>query len=321
MKKVLLIPLICFILIFVGCGKPSKGKGINQTPIGFNGLVVSYVDVGEGDCIFMEFPDGKFGMIDCGEKNVVNQKTIDQWLAKTKGAGLDFMLITHPDSDHMGNADYVIENYKVNNLYVPYIMDKLPYDNYHDLVKSAKQQSVKVYYTDYTTCIKGEDYRLLCLLPKPVEFMDSAYHKFNYLNSEYQLNPNILCPIIYLESFGKRFLFSGDAPISTENELVSNYYSGIYDYKYPQKVVLENIDFFKVPHHGANDGCSDKLVDLIKPIHSIISVGAGNSYGHPSTMTIFKLTNKDSKVYRTDVHGAVSVFVSEDGKYNIKTQK
>lgn len=103
------------------------------------------------------------------------------------------------------------------------------------------------------------------------------------------------------------FIFTGDAEKLAESEMIENNF-------------LEDIDVYKVGHHGSDTSSSEDFLNIIKPDYAVISCGEGNSYGHPNDITIENLSRFTDKIYRTDLVGTV-VFISDGEKLDVKTER
>ena len=132
-------------------------------------------------------------------------------------------------------------------------------------------------------------------------------------------------PIIYLEYKGVRFILTADADKRAEELVLTNYSLGLFNYSKSngEKVLLENIDFYKLSSHGGDSSNSLNFVKLLSPKNAIISVGSGNKQGYSSTISLSNLydANKDYNLYRTDRDKTITVIVDEKGQYNISFEK
>ena len=322
LKLVAIFLVAIFLCVCSSCTKKVK----DEQSLIFYGFSVHVLDVGEGDCILIRLSDGKNMLIDSGDKSDKVSDCIINFLVNYGVEKLDYFVITHPDSDHCGNALDIINKFSVGTAFVPDMLaDRYDfYQTYKTFYQKLLIVAEEIKTSDCYKIIKNEDYAIAFLTPNPKSFDESSYRDFNEVIEPLQEQSNALSPIIYLEYCGVRFLFTGDAPVSQEKlalkqvELMGNYYdtNGI-------SVNLENIDFLKVSHHGADDASSLEFLQAIMPENAIISVGGNNNYGHPNRNVLERLetVNPDYKLYRTDVHGAVSVNVNSDGSYQIITDK
>ena len=128
-------------------------------------------------------------------------------------------------------------------------------------------------------------------------------NKLYFLQTKKYDNENDNSNVIYTELNGYKFLFTGDASITTEKEILNKYN-------------LPDIDVLKVGHHGSKTSSGKEFIDEINPKYSIISVGENNRYGHPNKEVIDNLI--DSKIYRTDQDGSI-MFKIKNNKLKIET--
>lgn len=278
------------------------------------GLFVRFIDVGEGDCSFVRFPDGKTALIDCGlndDRGKVYKKicgTLDGFAVQS----LDYLVITHVDSDHAGNFARIARDYKVKKAFLPYTLYKDAYPWFKDGCDALSECGAETEVSDIYDSISGDGYSTVFLSPSPADFSDGEYDEFNRSDNPSSTARNAVSPIIYLEYSGVRFLFTGDAEKKAQKSVYDKYALKLYDDK---GVNLAGIDFFKVPHHGAADAVCDELWSLLRCKNAVVSASADNFYAHPSDYALLSLVNfcPEHELFRTDVSGDISVTVNGDG--------
>lgn len=325
-KRVRSSILACFILISVNLACACNGWNdliITDNFIAYDGFSVNFLDVGEGDAIFIRFNDGKTMLIDCGEKNDKYLRLIERYLDEYAKNGLDYFVLTHTDSDHVGNAENILENYLVRTAYVPYLIHPEQFGAYYKAYRIVEANGIAK--TSVAgIVITGVDYYAVFLSPNAIGTTDGAYKVVNSADIPSAGAINDLSPIIYLEYKGVKFLFTGDAGIKQEKTALNNINTGIIDqelyYVGKSAIDISDIDFLKVSHHGANDASGEEFLSKTTPQNAVVSVG-GNNYGHPSKETISRLlaANENCNIYLTSEYGTVSVFVDDDGKVTVKT--
>ena len=128
-------------------------------------------------------------------------------------------------------------------------------------------------------------------------------NKLYFLQTKEYVNENDNSNVNYIEISDYKFLFMGDASVTTEKEILDKYN-------------LPNIDVLKVSHHGSKTSSGKNFIDEISPKYSIISVGKNNRYGHPNNNVLNNLG--DSKIYRTDLDGSIEIKFNKNG-YKIST--
>ena len=289
-----------------------------------DGFSVNFIDVGEGDAIFINFGDGKTMLIDCGEKGQNNFDRIKQYLDGYCENSLDYLLLTHPDADHVGNAERIANYITIDAAFLPDIAFLQDYSYYREAENALKAQNTAIKRSAVGCKIIGEDYTLVFLSPNAKGTFNSAY---DALNAEEYPSPaeiNDVSPIVYLEYKGVRMVFTGDAGKSQEKVAMENVKTGIIDrfLKKENAVNINRIDLLKVSHHGASDGSGAEFLEKLKPKYAVISVGGDNFYGHPATETLERLysSNPDCEILRTSEKGTISVAVNEDGETSFYLQ-
>lgn len=299
-------------------------------------LVVHYIDVGQGDCIYIAFPDGTDMLIDCGsEKGRKEYETsaISDLKELNPDGKIDRVMATHSDTDHISYLDEVLSEFQVGNVYMPNIRS-------NNLDKSVKigGRDVKVgdldagklkKFTDKDT-IDTERYTefFIAALSEPncnitlnigkyeIRGQDYTFTFYclsqeewdrRHLNNGEQINA--VSPIGILEYAGRRLVFTGDS-----NESNEEYYCETYPYV--------DCDVLKVAHHGSRTSSSEEFLKHVKCEYAVISVGDGNSYGHPEQEALDRLkANGIQKIHRTDKCGNVVLTVSHTGEMAFSCEK
>ena len=267
-KKYVLFLLLFFVINFI-------------SPIKKEYFVMS-LDVGQGDSTVVSIKND-ITMIDTGGSYNSDKISKNKLIPYLKSIGIkkiDTLIITHGDYDHMGEAKYLVENFKVEKV----IFNCGPYNDLEKkLIKVLDKKKIKYY-----SCINE---------------LNIDKNKLYFLQTKEYDNENDNSNVIYTELNGYKLMFMGDASITTEKEIMS-----IYN--------LPDIDVLKVGHHGSKTSSSIEFINEINPKYSIISVGKNNRYGHPNKEVLNNL--KDSKIYRTDEDGSI-MFKIKNNKLKIET--
>ena len=237
-----------------------------------NDVFINFIDVGQGDSILIHNRNNI--LIDTGGKesnsnnnSIVINKTIP-YLKSLGIKKLDYLILTHGDYDHMGESINLVEKYKVKNV----IFNCGEFNNLErELITKLNKNKVSYY-----SCINE---------------LDLENNKLFFLQTREYDNENDNSNVIYTEINNYKFIFTGDASINTEKEILK-------DYNLPE------IDVLKVGHHGSKTSSSKEFINEINPKYSIISVGKDNRYGHPNKEALDNLEN--SKIYRTDQDGSIT---------------
>ena len=246
----------------------------------FNTTII-FLSIGQGDSSLIRIHNKNI-VIDVGgsmNNNISNHILIPFF--KNQGIKkINYLLLSHGDFDHMGEAINLVNNFKVEKV----IFNCGPYNNLEkDLIKVLDKKKIKYY-----SCIKE---------------LNIDKNKLYFLQTKEYDNENDNSNVIYTELDGYKFMFMGDASVTTEKEILDKY-------------DLPNIDVLKVGHHGSRTSSSKEFIDEINPRYSIISVGKKNRYGHPNKEVLNTL--KNSKIYRTDKQGSI-MFKIKNNKLKVET--
>lgn len=244
-------------------------------------LKVTFLDVGQGDAIFIETPDGMQILIDGGPDSSVLRE-----LAKQMPVGdrdLDMILATHPDKDHIGGLVDVLERYDVENIVMTNNKNDTPV--FEAFTKAVEEEHGNVHYA-YTgqQLGLGASTSILILSPSgEVENWES----------------NTSSIITQLRFGDTEFMLTGDAPSSIEDYLV-NYFG---------EEVLES-EVLKLGHHGSKTSTSEKWLQTVQPKYAIVSAGKDNTYGHPNPEVIERASKYNIEILNTAEKGSIT-FLSD----------
>ncbi|WP_425589403.1 ComEC/Rec2 family competence protein [Fictibacillus halophilus] len=237
-------------------------------------MKVHFIDVGQGDAIYIKAPEGEDIIIDAGNKGKGDE--VVAYLKSQNVDDIEIMISTHPDADHIGGLDEVLEAYKVESVYAPKVSHTT--QAYEDFLLAVKNEglTIKTAKTGVALNVKG------------------VSAKFVAPYKEYGTDLNNWSAVLHWTYNQNSFLFTGDAELGSEKDMIASNQ-------------LLKADVLKVSHHGAENGSSAEFLSLVKPKYSIISVGANNSYGHPTAGALNRLKAIGSSVYRTDQRGTITV--------------
>ena len=261
MKKITFLIFI-IITLLVGCGKKDL-------------LSIHIIDVGQGDSILIQTPKNTNILVDGGNED--SSLIISKFIKSKKAKNLDLVIATHPDTDHIGSLDNVINKFKVSKLYLP--NKNTNNDSYYNLIQACNKKNIKPQYLSKGDIINLEDNLKLTILNPSYTHEDS--------------NSNSI--VFKLDFKNKSFLFTGDATKENEIEMINNFN-------------LNDIDFLKVAHHGSKNSSTEEFLKSTTPDVAAISCGYDNTYGHPHKDTLLRLAQVNTKVYRTDKQGHISFY-------------
>lgn len=312
-----LVRIIVFVLITgisIGVGLIFKApieaflnnNSIEQKSFDENGLSVHFIDVGQGDSIFIEFPDNKTMLIDAGPSSSANIITnyINN-LHITENNVIDYVLLTHSDEDHCGAMPNVMSMFEVQMIIRPKIFSSRISGDGEDFVGNKFMCDTLAYanainsFNDENCPIIFTDKQVLNSTSKIEGGINDTYYQLVFYSptENYYSSSNDYSPIFVIEYNNKKIMFTGDASTSTENLVMS-------DTQFPV------VDVLKVAHHGSTSSTSLDFLYQVMPNYSIISVGKNNTYGHPTTALLNRLSYINSNILRTDIMGTIIVNVS-----------
>lgn len=240
-------------------------------PAGEGSLAVHFIDVDQGDSILAE-SDGHYMLIDAGENDQGDKVVV--YLQQQGIDTLDYVIGTHPHSDHIGGLDDVIHNFTVGEIILPPVTHTTR--TYEDVLDAAKEQGKTV-----TTPEVGASYRL-----------GGAAFEIIAPNKDYGNDLNNWSVGIKLTNGKNSFVMCGDAEAEAEADICDN-------------GIDISADVLKLGHHGSSTSSSDVFLDRVSPEYAVISCGLGNSYGHPHKETMAKMAERGISVFRTDEQGTV----------------
>ncbi len=291
--------------LLAGCTEDEANKWLNEIFGVFNyemfgdtidgeaKLKMHVIDVGQGDSILMQCGECNV-LIDCGENGMGD--TVLDYLHRAGVSHLDWIIGTHPHSDHIGGMDTVI---KSRNITVDHVM----------MPQTAKSVTpTTMTYTEVLTAIKKKKLRITRPVPGTEYDLDGV--TMMVLSPEKGANYEELndYSVVLKFTYGDvSVLTGGDASKLVERQIITRDYD-------------LSADIYKVSHHGGRDGNSEAYLNEINPRYAVISVGADNKYGHPKTEILKRLNRMNCEVYRTDLDGDI-IFESDGRNISVIVSK
>ncbi|MCI6932788.1 MAG: MBL fold metallo-hydrolase [Tenericutes bacterium] len=247
-----------------------------------NLLKVHYLDVGQGDSIFIELPNNETMLIDAAES--YQSENIINYLKNLNYQKIDYVIGTHPHTDHIGGLKNIINTFEIGKIFMPKVVSTTK--TYESLLMAIKDKNLKINTAKAGTSIIDTDtLKINILAPN-----NSIYTELN--------NYSVVTKITYGTT---KFLFMGDAEKLSENEIKENV----------------TTDVIKIGHHGSNTSSSIDFIKKVNAKYGIISVGLNNKYNLPKEETITNWENSGTKIYLTSTNGTIRA--SSDGT-NIKIE-
>lgn len=320
----------------------SQSQGTTDPPLvrGEGELMVHFIDVGQGDCILILFPDGKDMLIDCANYNNSSDyrtETLDYIDDYVTDGQLDYLMLTHCDSDHVYFMDEVLEEYRVSNVFMPNVLAT------HDEVESANIDEAKLdMFTDkdtvetacyadffvgaltepdcniYLNVDPDENTNAIVITDDGVQDpaapdTDATYRLTFYCpTQEYYDESNLgsaekknaISPIGILEYNGFRLVLTGDSNEINEPTFVERVGGNL------------DCDVLKVGHHGSETSSTEEFLAAIDCEYAVISCNAeGNTFYHPRQTTLDRFVERDMTIYRTDNNGNIVLTVRDESDF------
>ncbi len=253
----------------------SKYNDIN---IDSNKLNIFYFKVGQADCTLVTI-NNKNMLIDAGQDS--DGKYIVEFLKSKNIKQINYFVITHGDIDHSGGAEDIIDNIKIENIFMPHGI-KESEEEYQEIKKLANQKGIKMTKVEANQAFD----------------LDVANFKIVSVKNDINCEKNDSSIAIRLSYFNTNYLFMGDITTGIEKE-----------------IKCDTVDILKVGHHGSSSSTSMEFLEKVKPKYAIISAGNNKKYNHPSEEVLERLRNfgiQDNNIYITKEQG--TIWVISDGE-------
>ena len=291
-------------------------------------LKITFIDVGQGDAILVNLPDGKNMLIDAGESSAKDE--LDEHLIiNGEKIKLDYVIATHTDSDHIGSMSYIYENYQVGYSYRPFVK----YNGNIGLPETFTNEG----YEPKNTKTYGEYLSSIANEGTPYSYFTDASDftvsvSAGEVNTEYSIDfampyakttegfssfkdSNDFSAVIIIEFAGRKILLSGDMEAEAEERFVEYYQEN------PSGVNLLDCDVLKVAHHGSETSSTIDFLNLIKPEYAVISTGVCHgTYMHPRALALNNLSAIGATIYRTDLQGTITLTITTEGEISFDYQ-
>lgn len=275
-----------FLFVFSGCsvGLPDTG-----TPVSTAGqkLKVYFLDVGQGASQLLVTPSGKTMLIDAGNND--KEQVMLDYMKQYHISKLDVVVGTHPDADHIGGLDKVIDQIPVETIYMPKVQSNTK--TFESVLKSIKNKGLKV-----KTAKAGLSWDL-----------DDEVHVDMLAPTRSYDDSNNMSAVVKVTYGQTSFLLTGDAESASEKDMIA---SG----------ADLQADVLLVGHHGSNSSTTLSFLKKVNPKYAVIQVGKGNTYGHPKSAILSRLQKQGVEVFRNDRQGTVEVD-SDGSSIQISTER
>ena len=248
-------------------------------------LLVSFIDVGQGDSILIETPNNKTILIDAGTSGYSTK--IENYLKSRGISKIDVLIGTHPHADHIGGMVHIINTFTIGSIYMPNVSSTT--QTFENLLLTIQNKGMTI-----NTAKSGVS----------INVDNSVQTNFIAPVSTYYSDINQYSAVLKVTYNSTSFLFTGDAGQTSENEMLN---SG----------TNLKADVLKVGHHGSSTSTTQSFLNSVSPKYAVITVGNNNRYGHPHDAVIERLNSMNVNIFRTDLNG--TIVMSSDGQ-NIKIE-
>lgn len=258
-------------------------------------LRIFFIDVGQGDSTLIITPDKKTVLIDGGGSDSfdVGEKVLLPYLLDRRILKIDYVLISHFDTDHCGGILTIMEKVKVKNIIISEQAEHSEnYERSKKLMIHKKIRLIEVKKGDKIKIGRYSEFKIL--------FPTSR------LLSENPLNNNSIVAQFNYNNF--KMLFTGDIEKLAEQQILKT-----------EKAEIR-ADILKVAHHGSKTSSIPEFIKAVRPRIALIGVGKNNTFGHPNQQTIKNLENIKCRIYRTDLQGEIIIRIDQKGRMNVKSK-
>jgi len=237
---------------------------------------VHFIDVGQGDAIAIKFSNGKSMLIDSGTESYRHKLTnyLDNMIVENDT--IDYVVLTHPDSDHSSNMSYIIDKYKIEKFYRPPVYEtfenkkpSISSNLYKELILKLNDKGINTTINNSSNVLDIGNAKITWLCPT------------NYMIDNYT-DTNNISPVIIVEENDTKLMLTGDIDSDIEESLINLYGENL------------DIDILKLAHHGSKYSTSDDFLEYTTPKKIVVSVGE-NTYGHPANDTIERILEYDEE--------------------------
>ena len=264
---------------------------------GLGTVEIVFLDVGQGDALAIRSPGGRWILVDTGPRGRTydaGARVVLPYLRRRGVVRIEALVLTHPDLDHIGGAEAVVQA-----LDVGYVLDPAQAtgkDAYVGVLEAASRDAVPWLEARRDVSITLDGVQISVLYPNDSRTPAS----YGGTDSNAQ-------SVVLLVRYGEfEALLTGDAPVAVEEAILDD--------------LPSDLEVLKVGHHGSNTSTSPLLLAQTSPEVAVISVGARNRYGHPHTDVLTRIIESGARILRTDLSGDIVIRARRGGLYDVRTE-
>ena len=277
----------------------AAGAGVAplvERSAGAGTVEIVFLDVGQGDALAIRSPGGRWILVDTGPRGRTydaGARVVLPYLRRRGVARLEALVLTHPDLDHIGGAEAIVQA-----LDVGYVVDPSQAtgkDAYLGVLEAASRHRVPWL----------EARRDVSIMLDGVEV--SVLYPDGPTPTSYRGTDSNAQSVVLLVRYGEfEALLTGDAPVDVEEAILDD--------------LPSDLEVLKVGHHGSNTSTSALLLARTSPELAVISVGARNRYGHPHPDVVSRIIESGARVLRTDLSGDIVIRARRSGLHDVRTE-
>ena len=313
-------------------------------------LQIHFVDVGQGDCILILFPDGKDMLIDCGTtKGGDLDTTLSYISAYITDGQIDYLMITHGDGDHVEYVDEIIETYDIDNIFMPNVKS-LPSgtassNKYQEQIATLDKDKVALFkdpdtlssnaYAEFFIAALTEPDCNIYLNVDPDESTNSIVITDDGLETPENADTDATYRLTFYCPTQKYYDTTNLGSAEKKNAISP---IGVLEYndfrivltgdsnEINEPVFVDRVggyvdcDVLKVGHHGSETSSTAEFLKCIDCEYAVISCGEGNNHKHPRQATLDRLVAEDMTIYRTDNNGNIVLTVNESIVFTVEKE-
>ncbi|MBR2479999.1 MAG: hypothetical protein IKB56_01695 [Clostridia bacterium] len=268
---------------------------------------IHFINVGQGDAILCQFSDGVNVLIDGGSTSSGLAEIRTNFVEYLFSVGvvdtIDYMIITHPDTDHYNMLTAVMDSFEVEKIFYNDTRKNTTYSTFIDRIAEEVSTENNIGFDGdgevYDNVISGVGYSFDIIAP--------GYERFQDENEEFDAyESNGMSPFVLLEVSNRKVLFTGDATYETEEWLLEYVAETNYDI---------DVDVLKVGHHGSDSSSTAEFLAKVNAEYGVISSDDGTKHDHPTPQVMNRLFDEGVVTYRTNRHGNIVLNVDVDGDF------